>query len=112
MIIEKHNLACSMIFKAISKTGSLGSYEKFFVSIYIGRSERLAMQNLQISDRSLIQLKLGLYKSGSFHPISQTKIDLPPAVRMLYWLLPFPRKQKSNRLAMKGGGFLRLAGGN
>ena len=25
MITERHNLACSMIFKAISKTGSLGS---------------------------------------------------------------------------------------
>jgi len=47
MITERHNLACSMIFKAISKTGSLGSC---FVCMDIGSSERLAMQNLQIHD--------------------------------------------------------------
>jgi hypothetical protein len=34
-----------MIFKAISKTGSLGSC---FVSMETGSSKRLAMQNLQI----------------------------------------------------------------
>ena len=43
MITERHNLACSVIFKAISKTGSLGSC---FVCKDIGSSERLAMQNL------------------------------------------------------------------
>ena len=41
MITERRNLACSMIFKAISKTGSLGSC---FVCMDIGSSERLAMQ--------------------------------------------------------------------
>jgi hypothetical protein len=41
----RDNLACSMISKALSKTGSLGSY---FVCMDIGSSERLAMQNLQI----------------------------------------------------------------
>jgi len=45
MITESHNLACSMIFKAISKTGSLGSC---FACMDIGSSERLAMKNLQI----------------------------------------------------------------
>jgi hypothetical protein len=30
---------------------------------------------------------------------------------MLHWLLPSPPKQKSNRLAMKGGGFLGVVGG-
>jgi len=43
VITERHNTACSMIFKqAISKTGSLGSC---FVCMNIGSSERLAMQN-------------------------------------------------------------------
>ena len=37
MITERHNLACSIIFKAISKTGSLGSS---FVCMNIGSSER------------------------------------------------------------------------
>jgi len=48
MITERHNLECSMIFKAIiSKTGSLGYC---FVCMDVGSSERLAMQNLQIPD--------------------------------------------------------------
>jgi hypothetical protein len=44
----------------------------------IGSSKRLAMREFQI----LIQPKLGLYHSGSFHPASQTKtnylLDLHP----------------------------------
>ena len=64
MMAERHNLACGMIFKAISNTGSLGSC---FVCMDIGSSKRLAMQNLQIP----IQLKLGLVcQSGSFHTAS------------------------------------------
>jgi len=47
MITERHDLACSMIFKAISMTGSLGS---FFVCIDIGSNERMTMQNLQIPE--------------------------------------------------------------
>ena len=47
MITERHNLACRMIFKAISKTGSLGSC---IVSIDIGSNEQMTMQNLQISE--------------------------------------------------------------
>ena len=47
MITKRHNLACRMIFKAISKTGSLGSR---VVSINIGSNERMTMPNLQISE--------------------------------------------------------------
>ena len=47
MITERHNLACRMIFKAISKTGSLGSC---IVSKDIGSNERMTMQNLQIHE--------------------------------------------------------------
>jgi hypothetical protein len=47
MITERHNLACRMILKAISKTGSLGSC---IVSKDIGSNERMAMQNLQIPE--------------------------------------------------------------
>jgi len=46
MSTERHNLACHMIFKAISKTGSLGSC---VVSMDIGSNERM-MQNLQIPE--------------------------------------------------------------
>jgi hypothetical protein len=45
VINERHNLACSIIFKAISKTGSLGSC---FVCMDTGSSRKLAMLNLQI----------------------------------------------------------------
>jgi hypothetical protein len=47
MITERHNLACHMILKAISKTCSLGSC---VVSIDIGSNERMIMQNLQIPE--------------------------------------------------------------
>ena len=65
MITEIQNSACSMIFKTIIKTGSLGSC---FVCMDTGSSKRLAVQNFQIPD-----LKLGLYQSGSFHPASKTE---------------------------------------
>ena len=45
MTTERHNLACRMIFKAISKTGSLGSC---VVSMDISSNERMTMQNLQM----------------------------------------------------------------
>jgi len=47
MITKRHDLACRMIFKAISKTGSLGSC---VVSIDIGSNKRMTMQNLQIPE--------------------------------------------------------------
>ena len=46
-ITKRHNLACRMIFKAISKAGSLGSC---VVSKDIGSNERMTTQNLQISE--------------------------------------------------------------
>jgi hypothetical protein len=47
MITERHNLASRMIFKANSKTGSLGSC---VVSVNIGSNERMTMQNLEIPE--------------------------------------------------------------
>ena len=47
MITKRHNLACCMILKAISKTGSLGSC---IVSVDIGSNKRMIMQNLQIPE--------------------------------------------------------------
>ena len=46
-VTERYNLACCMIFKAISKTGSLGLC---FVSKDIGSNERMTVQNLQIPE--------------------------------------------------------------
>ena len=47
MITERHNIACRMIFKAISKKGSLGSC---IVSKDIGSNGRMAMQKLKIPE--------------------------------------------------------------
>jgi len=44
MITERHNRACRMIFKAISKTGSL---ESCVVFMDIGSNERMTMQSLK-----------------------------------------------------------------
>ena len=90
MITKRHNLACGTIFKAISKTGSLGSC---FVCMDIGSSEQLAMQNLQIP----IQLKLGLVcQSGSIHPASQTKIGLPPYAELVTPISAKTKKQQTS----------------
>jgi len=94
-----------MNFKAISKTGSLGSC---FVCINTGTSERLAVLTLQIPNAA----KTRIIPKWLFPLRFLDKIGVPPAVQMLYGLLPLPRKPKSNRLAMKGGGFLEVAGGN
>jgi hypothetical protein len=92
MITERHNIACRMIFKAIRKTGSLGSC---IVSMDIGYSnEREAMQNLQIPKTAEVEQ----FPNGSPHPASQIKTDLPPAAQILCWLLPSLQKHKNNKL--------------
>ena len=63
MITERHNLACRMIFKAISKTGSLVSC---IVSIEIRSNEWMTMRIF----RFLKQLKAELFPNGSSHPAS------------------------------------------
>jgi hypothetical protein len=50
MITDRHNLACRMIFKAISKTGSLGSCVVSIDLHRIGSNKRTTMQNLQIPE--------------------------------------------------------------
>jgi len=53
MITERHDIACRMIFKAIRKTGSLGSCVVFMdISSY----ERMTMQNLQIPETNEIRI--------------------------------------------------------
>jgi hypothetical protein len=51
------------------------------------------MQNLQIVFKNSNQ---GCTEEVAFPPPDpQTKTGLPPAVQMLYWLLPSPRKRKA-----------------
>ena len=97
MITERHNLACRMIFKTISKTGSLGSC---IVSKEIVSNERVTMQ----ISRFLKQLKGELFPNRSSHPASQIKTDVPPAAQILCWLLPSLQKHKNNKLMCKGVG--------
>ena len=104
MITERHNLACRTILKAISKTGSLGSC---VVCIDIGSNKRMTMQNLQVTETA----ESRIVSNGSSHPASQIKTDLPPAAKILCWLLPSPQKHENDKL-LQGGGFFGVAGGN
>jgi hypothetical protein len=53
-----------------------------------------------------MQLKLGLYQSGSFHPASQTKIHLPPAnadAADAVLVAPISAKTKKQQTSNLGG---------
>ena len=79
MITERHNLACSMTFKAISKTGSLGSC---FVFLDIGSCERLAVQNFQVPDT----FETMIVPKWLFPPRFPDKNRFSSSRWMLYWL--------------------------
>ena len=91
MITERHKLACRIIFKAISKTGSLRSC---VVPIEIGSNERMTIQNLQIPETA----ESRIVPKWLTPPASQIKTDLPPAAQILCWLLPALQKHRSNKL--------------
>jgi hypothetical protein len=91
MITERHNIACHMIFRAISKTGSLGSC---IVSKKIGSNERMTMQNLQISETA----ESRIVPKWLFPPRFPDEDRLPPAAQILCWLLPPLQKHKNNKL--------------
>ena len=60
MITKRHNLACSMTFKAISKTGSLA---RILLCLHGYSSGRLAMQNLHIYNTAEMRITL-IYIGG------------------------------------------------
>jgi len=91
MITERHELACRMPFRAISKTGSLGSC---VVSMDIGSNERMTMRNLQIPETA----KSKIVPRWLFPLASQMKTDLPTAAQIVCWLLPSLQKHKNNKL--------------
>jgi len=91
MITKRHNIACRMIFKAIRKTGSLGSC---IVSQDIGSNERMNMQNLQIPETA----ESRIVSKWLFPPRFPDKTVLPPASQILCWLLPLLQKHRSNKL--------------
>jgi hypothetical protein len=107
MIIERYNLACSMIFKAISKTGSLGSC--ILVGMDICSSKRLAMKDLQIPNAAETRIIPERLFPPRFSDKNRFTTSCPDAVLVA----PISAKtKKCNRLAMKGGGFLGVAGCN
>jgi hypothetical protein len=90
MITKRHNLACRVILKAISKTGSLGSCD---ISIDIGSNERMIMHNLQIPETA----ESRIVPKWLFPPRFPDKDRLPPAAQILCWLLPLLQKHKNNK---------------
>jgi hypothetical protein len=76
-----------MIFKAISKTGSLGSC---FVYMDLGCSEWLAMQDLQISDTA----KTGITPKWLFPPRFSDKIRFTSSHPDAVLVAPISRKTK------------------
>jgi len=84
-----------MIFKAISKTGSLGSC---FVSVELGSSGRLAMQYLQI----LIQLILRGVPKWLFPTRFSNKNRFTSSRPDAVLVAPISANTKSNRLVIEG----------
>jgi hypothetical protein len=103
MMTERHELACSIILKAIRRTGSLGSCS---VSIHGYRQQQTASYAKSLDSWYSWNSDYTLYQSGSFCPTSQTNLGLPSAVQVL----SSPRKQKNNRQAFKGVGFQERQG--
>ena len=105
MITERHNLACSMTFETISKTGSLGSC---FVCIYIGSSERLATQNLQIpntAETSIIPKWLFIpTRFSDKNRFTSSRLDTVLAA-------PISEKTKKQQSSNEGGWVLRSGRG-
>jgi len=101
-IDQRHNVS-PMIFKAISKTGSSGSC---VFSMTIGSSERLAMQNLQISETAEIRIVPKWLFPPRFSDKNRFTSSRPDIV-----ILPSPQKHINNKLN-HWGGFFGVAGGN
>jgi hypothetical protein len=95
MITERHNFASSMIFKAISKTGSLGSC---FVCVFIGSSERLAVQNPLIPDTAETRIILKWLFPPRFSNKNRFTSSRPDAVPVAL----ISANTKSNGIAMTG----------
>jgi hypothetical protein len=77
-----------MIFKAISKTGSLGSC---FVCMDIGSSKRLAVQNLQVPDIAGTRIVQKWLLSPRFSAKNRFTYSRPDAVQVA----SSPQKQKA-----------------
>ena len=104
MITERHNIACRMILKAISKTGSLGSC---IVSINIGSNERMIMQNLQIPETAESRIVPQWLFPPRFPDKDRFTSSRPHCV-LVTPIAAITQKQQTN----VGGWVLRSAGDN
>ena len=104
MITERHNLACRMIFKAISKTGSL---ESCIVSKDIGSNERMIMHNFQIPETA----ESKIVPKWLFSPRFSDKDRFTSSRPDIVLVTPTSAETRNNKL-LQGGGFFGVAGGN
>ena len=104
MITERYNLACRMIFKAISKTGSLGSC---LVSKDTGSNNLMTMQNLQIPETAESRIVSKWLFSPRFSNKDRFTSSLPDFV-LVTPIAAKAQKQQAN----VGGWVFEVAGGN
>ena len=102
MITERHNLACRMIFKAISKTGSLG-----VVSMDIGSNKRMTMQNLQVPETA----ESRIVPKWFFPPRFPDKDGFTSSRPDFVLVTPIAAKAQKQQ-ANVGGWVFEVAGGN
>ena len=102
MITERHNLACRMIFKAISKTGSLG-----VVSLDIGSNKRMTMQNLQVPETA----ESRIVPKWFFPPHFPDKDGFTSSRPDFVLVTPIAAKAQKQQ-ANVGGWVFEVAGGN
>jgi len=105
MITERLNLACRMTFKAVSKTGSLGSC---VVSMDIGSNERMTMRNLQISETA----ESRIVPKWLFPPRFSDKDRFTSSRPDFVLVTPIATETEKQHQTYVGGGFFEVAGGN
>ena len=82
MITERHNVACRLIMKAISK----GSLAGCIIHMDAGSNDRFAQQNLQIPEHA----RNTASPIWLFDARLSVKTGLLPVALMLFWLLRYP----------------------
>jgi hypothetical protein len=93
-----------MIFKAVSKTGSLRSC---FVCVDVGRSERLAMQNLQIPNTAETRIIPKWLFPPHFSDENRVTSSRPDAVLVA----PISAETKKQQASNEGGQVLKSGRG-
>ena len=96
IITERHNIACSMILKAISETGFLGPC---FVCMDIGSSERLTVQNPQISNTA----ETRIIPKWLFPPCFSDKTRFTSSRLDAVLVAPISAKTKKQQTSNEGG---------